>query len=223
MSDFLRPLKDLRFKIFYRALSGRRRPLVKLGSPECNWVICPEGLGWDSVVYGGGVGRDISFEHELVRRFGCRIVLFDPSPTGLATMAKPENQIQAFRFFPVALAGSCGTLKLSRPKFEDEGSWFKKEGGDADMEVPATDLLSLMRKNGHNHIDLLKLDIEGAEYDVIDHIVKNKLSVRQIIVEFHNNLLPGFTRGQTVKAMLKLRLAGYKLAIKDGENHSFLK
>ena len=80
-----------------------------------------------------------------------------------------------------------------------------------------------MKQNGHNHIDLLKLDIEGAEYEVIDDMLKQRLPVRQVLVEFHNNLLPGIRRRQTVRAILKMAAAGYRLVKKDGENHTFIK
>ena len=225
MSDFLRPLKDLRFKIFYGALICRRFPLITLGSHNCSWVLCPDGLNSNSVVYSGGVGRDITFEHELVKKYGCQVVLFDPSPTGLETMSLPANKIPQFKHNAVALAGQCGTLKFGKPIFEDEGSWHKQQitENTAVLEVPCVDLETLMRQNGHNHIDLLKIDIEGAEYEVIDDLLKRRLPIKQILVEFHHQWLDGVTRNQAVRAILKLVAAGYKLTKKDGENHSFLK
>jgi FkbM family methyltransferase len=224
MSDFLRPLKDLRFRIFYGALLCRRHPLIELGSRNCPWILCPEGLDARSIVYSGGVGRDITFEHDLVKNYGCQVVLFDPSPTGLETMALPENKIPQFKHHAVALAGQCGTLKFTRPIYEDEGSWHKQQaGGVAALEVPCVDLATLMRQNGHDHIDLLKIDIEGAEYEVIDDLLKRRLPVKQVLVEFHHQLLPGVRRQQTVRAILKMAAAGYRLLKKDGENHTFLK
>jgi hypothetical protein len=41
-----------------------------------------------------------------------------------------------------------------------------------------------MKKNNHNDIDILKLDIEGAAMDVIDNIIEDKIFPRQIVVEF---------------------------------------
>ena len=225
MTDFLRPLKDLRFRIFYGVLMSRRYPLITLGNraTDCAWSFCPAKIDARSIVYSGGVGRDITFEHALVKNYGCNVVLFDPSPTGLATMALPENQIPQFKHHAVALAGQCGTLKFSRPLYEEDGSWFMQSGGPAALEVPCVDLSTLMRQNGHDHIDLLKIDIEGAEYEVIDDLLKQRLPVKQVLVEFHNNLLPGVSRKQTIRAILKLAAAGYRLLKKDGENHSFLK
>ena len=90
---------------------------------------------------------------------------------------------------------------------------------DADEEC---DLPTLMRQNGHTRIDLIKIDIEGAEYGVLDQIVKQKLPIRQILVAFHQTILPGVSRGQTIRALLKLAAAGYHLLKQDGSNHTFL-
>ena len=43
------------------------------------WTIVTRGLHSDAVIYSGGVGEDITFEQELIRRFGVKIHIFDPS------------------------------------------------------------------------------------------------------------------------------------------------
>jgi FkbM family methyltransferase len=220
-----RAVRDWRYRIFYRLVSGRPVPLLTLGETvnECHWTFCPDGLGRDSIIYSGGVGTDISFERALVQRFGCNVVLFDPSPTGLATMAKQENQLPQFRFLPVALAGQRGSLTFAPPINPQEGSWYAPPGAPGALEVPCIDLQSLLRENGLRRIDLLKIDIEGSEYEVLDDILDHRLPVRQICVEFHHSNLPGIKRRQTIRAMLKLRAHGYRLIHQYGTNHTFLR
>ena len=222
MSDLIRSLKNLRYRLFYGALL-RRANLLELGNrgTGCSWFFCPDGLNKNSVVYGGGVGRDITFEHALVKRFECKVVLFDPSPTGAETMALAENKIPQFHFVPVGLAGSNCTLRFAPPPDLKEGSWYTDGGSGATIEVPCVDLTTLMKQNGHDRIDLLKIDIEGAEYDVIDHILGNKLRVRQVLVEFHHNILPSIPRSKSISYILKMVRAGYKLLNQDGANHTF--
>jgi FkbM family methyltransferase len=41
-----------------------------------------------------------------------------------------------------------------------------------------------MEQLGHDRIDLLKIDIEGAEYKVIESILADKLDIRVICVEY---------------------------------------
>ena len=80
-----------------------------------------------------------------------------------------------------------------------------------------------MKKNGHRQIDLLKIDIEGAEYEVLDSLLEKRLPVKQVLVEFHHDILPGIARRKTVRMILKMVACGYKLLNQDGSNHTFLR
>jgi FkbM family methyltransferase len=215
--------KNLRYRIFYGLLLKKNPRVISMGnrSVGCAWNFCPDGLDGQSIVYSGGVGRDITFEHALVEEFGPFIVLIDPSPTGQETMSKKENQISQFKFCAVGLAGRCGSLKLSPPMDEEEGSWSAFSEQHSMLEVPTLDLETLMKQNGHNHVDLLKLDIEGAEYDVLDDLLKKKIPIRQVLVEFHHGILSGVRRSQSVRAILKMTARGYKLLNQEGNNHTF--
>ena len=221
--SFVRRVKDLRYHLFYGVLLRRNRKIVALGNREtsCAWNFCPDDLNNQSVIYSGGVGRDITFEHELVKRFGASIVLIDPSPTGQETMSKNENRIPQFKFCEVGLAGRCGSIKLSPPTDDEEGSWSAFSEKHSTLEVPALDLETLMKQNGHSYLDLLKLDIEGAEYDVLDDLLKKKIPVRQVLVEFHHGILPTVRRSQSVRSILKMVTRGYKLLNQEGNNHTF--
>ena len=225
MATLKKTLRDLRYRLFYGLLLNRRFQLMTLGAPSsiCQWTICPTGLSQRSIVYSGGIGSDITFEHALVEKFGCEVILIDPSPTGLETMALPENQIPQFRFFPVALAGHSGNLSLAPPLDPTGDSWFAPAGAGGTLEVGCTDLTSLMKQNRHDHIDLLKLDIEGSEYEVIEDLLKRKIPIAQVCVEFHHGILPGIRRSRTIQAMLKLIANGYKLVDQTGANHTFIR
>jgi Methyltransferase FkbM domain len=62
---------------------------------------------------------------------------------------------------------------------------------------------------GVSEVDLLKLDIEGAELDVLDSIDDETLRrIRQITVEFHDFIYPG-TAGRVDSTRQRLRAAGF--------------
>jgi len=224
MPTLQKRLRDLRYKLFYGMALSRRFELVTLGAPEsiCQWTICPTGLGPNSIIYSAGVGSDITFEHALVQRFGCNVILIDPSPTGAKTMELAQNKIPQFKFMPIALSGRSGKLTLAPPLDSEGDSWFASKEAAGSLEVTCEDLASLMQRNEHSQIDLLKLDIEGCEYEVIESILKRRLPIGQIAVEFHHGILPGFTRGQTIQSMLKLLKRGYALVDQTGANHTFV-
>jgi len=48
-------------------------------------------------------------------------------------------------------------------------------------------LRTLLNIAGHEEIDLLKLDIEGLEYDVLEHSMSELNRIRRILVEAHLN------------------------------------
>jgi hypothetical protein len=67
------------------------------------------------------------------------------------------------------------------------------------------------------------MDIEGAEYEVIDDIVRLGLRIPQLLVEFHHRL-PGVGIEPTRRAVAQLNAAAYKIffAAESGEEYSFI-
>lgn len=55
---------------------------------------------------------------------------------------------------------------------------------DGTVKVKAIDLNHFL--NDYNHIDFLKMDIEGAETEVINHIQDQLHKVKQLFIEYHS-------------------------------------
>jgi FkbM family methyltransferase len=142
------------------------------------WTIVTRDMHPSAIVYSGGVGEDITFEQELIRKYGVKIHIFDPSPVAAGTVALAG--LDRLLFKPVGLAAS------DRASFSIGGgsggaTWFKA-GGDGTL--PCTTLAQEMEANGHDFIDLLKIDIEGFEYEVLESCLKDGIPIKQICVEF---------------------------------------
>jgi len=221
---FRRRMIYIRYLLLQAFVVSHGYSLRTLGNVQtgCSWIFCPDGLGSESIIYSGGVGNDISFEHSLVKEFGCTVNLFDPSPTGIATMKRLENTNPQLKFLPVGLAGQPCTLRLVPPLSSEEGSWFMHEVKGS-FEAPCLDLGSLMKQNHHSFVDLVKLDIEGSEYGVIENILDARIPVRQILVEFHHGLLPGIRLSQSLRAGLRLLSRDYMLISIFGTTYSFIR
>ena len=69
-------------------------------------------------------------------------------------------------------------------------------------------LMNIMQANNHLKIDVLKMDIEGAEYEVIDSIQNHNIDIKQILVEFHPHLQKNGKK-KTKTAIEKLQKMGY--------------
>jgi FkbM family methyltransferase len=216
-------LKDLRFQIFYYLVTKAHAGLITLGQ-ACPWTVDANSLGRNSHVLSAGAGNDISFEKALIVSCGCKIVLLDPSPTGLATVQKENLPPESLKFMPIGLAGLDGVVDFEQPRDPNEGSFVG--GGNSNLsshqfrcQTPSTLMLEL----GWSQIDLLKIDIEGLEYEVIQHILKNQVKVRQICVEFHHGGGFRHKRKDTIGAVLALRRAGYDLIHRNSWDHTFIR
>jgi hypothetical protein len=66
-----------------------------------------------------------------------------------------------------------------------------------------------MAQLGHSQLDVLKMDIEGAEYAVIDSLVSSGVRPRQLLVEFHHHL-EGIPVASTERALAQLNQLGYR-------------
>ena len=185
-----------------------------------SWNVLTSYLDRNSIIYSAGVGKDISFEKALTSRFKVNIELFDPSPTGIATMGLEENKIPNFHFTPVGIAERSAITRFSPPEDEMEGSFTVALKRDVFVEFQCKDLSCLMKERGHLYIDLLKIDIEGFEYAVIDDILKRSIDVRQICVEFHH-FIEGIKIRKTLKAIASLMTAGYMMIHKTRFNYTF--
>ena len=86
------------------------------------------------------------------------------------------------------------------------------------------DYLLMQIKLGHTEIEMLKMDIEGAEYSVIPDILESGIQVRQSLVEFHHRF-PGNNVKMTKDTINFLRKFNYKLAYVShiGEEVTFIK
>ena len=188
------------------------REMQKIGSDYGGYFLDSSLIGPNAIVYSLGVGEDISFDLALIERFGLTVYAFDPTPkvkTWLASQALPHQ----FLFHDVGIAGFDGEAVFylpPKPDFVSHSIVHAGQYSQDSIHVPMIRLATAMRQLGHTRIDVLKMDIEGAEYAVLEDLVRERIPVRQILIEFHHRLSP-IGAGRT-KHILSL-LEGYGMKI----------
>jgi FkbM family methyltransferase len=187
------PLRIIRREL--RALVGRELPVpirlkcrrARFGSSYGGWWVRSDVLGPDSIVYSVGVGRDISFDLSLIQHYGLRVHAFDPTRK-CREWLRSQQLPPTFVFTGIGLADYDGRgffVLRSRPDWDNYELNVSVSGAFDSEELSVARLVTLMKQFGHEHVDLLKLDIEGSEYDVIKDVLSSNVDVRQILVEFH--------------------------------------
>ena len=116
-----------------------------------------------------------------------------------------------FIFFNFALSNYDGLLTIYAPENDNNISHTIMLNNDKNsLNVKCYNLKTIQSMLKHSNIDLLKMDIEGFEYDVIDDIIKNNIKPKQILLEFHH-FYPTIGNIKTELYINKIKQYGYNL------------
>jgi FkbM family methyltransferase len=198
---------------------------VTLGGRRAAWTMCPVCLHRESVVYSLGVGEDVTFDRELIRRWGVTVHAFDPTPRSIAWIEEQDLPPE-FVFHPYGVAAQDGLRRFNPPREPGcvSHTLLDRNRAAEAIEAPVRRLATIMRELEHARIELLKMDIEGAEYEVLEDLIASGVEVRQLLVEFHHRW-PEAGIARTRQALRELRAAGYRIfsVSASGEEYGFLK
>jgi FkbM family methyltransferase len=219
----MKPLKSIQFKHIKRQITLDHE---WYGNKYGGFNVAPNLIEKKGIIYSFGIGEDISFDRTVIKNHGCDVFAFDPTPKSIKWCLNQELP-KTFHFYPFGIAGHSGTTIFNLPSNENHvsGSIINHSNVNSgnQIEVEMKSFVDIQKILNHKKIDLLKMDIEGVEYDVIDDILQSDVEITQIVVEFHERF---FTQGKNkskefVKSMNR---SGYKIfAISDSyEEVSFV-
>lgn len=205
-----------------------RADLRHIGTDYGGWIVPVELFGADSICYCVGCGEDVSFDLGLIARFGCDVWSFDPTPRGIQHVTQEIVPNPKYHFSPVGLWDKQDVIKFYAPlnPAHDSYSAVNLQHQERFVTGPVKRLSRLMQENGHTRLDLLKLDIEGAEYTVLDSLMEDGLDVRVLCVEYDEyfNPLEGDWRERIRESLVKLETYGYRLVRAQGKgNYTLVK
>jgi FkbM family methyltransferase len=238
----------LRWQILAMSLFKRSGQLETIGSRYGGWTIPSSLVQTPAICYCVGCGEDVTFDAILADKFGCSVWSYDPTPRAVAHMARLRERSLAGE--PTAIDGGSETYQVSaealqRWQFAPVGVWSKNETvrfyapaneehvshsilnlqkTETYFEAQCRTLASLMTENRHTQIDLLKLDIEGAEYEVISSLVRDNIRPHVLCVEFDEgpNKTDSAARARIAKALNDIRSMGYYLAHRKNWDFTFV-
>lgn len=205
---------------------------LRLGTRYGGWWVDSGAIGSQPLLVDCGLGVDISFPVAFLGRFGGRAIGIDPNPRSVAycEARKPQDmEIRAQAFWREA--GQMLSFHLPRPleALPDgadgvSGSLLSSHvyAGAAQIEVNTTSLAEVLATAGRSECDVLKLDIEGAEYDVLGALCADGgiRRTRQLLVEFHHDWTEHPIE-HTLAAVEALQGSGFDLMHTEGRNHIF--
>jgi FkbM family methyltransferase len=136
-------------------------------------------------------------------RYQPTIHCFEPAPEACQRMDRKfdgNDKVVVHRF---GLGGSDSTASLS---LRGPGSSIYDASADyASVEVPIRDVADVLDELGLEEIDLLKVNIEGGEYDLLDRLDERGWlpRIRIVLVQFHEWHPKAYRRRRTNRRALR--------------------
>merc|ERR1719282_931402 len=155
------------------------------------WLKCNDSADQECVVYSAGAKNDITFDIEMVRQ-GCEVHTFDPT---LKLQHLDSTMITAWEagvnFHNLGLGGVDTVYGPGKVPYTWPSVGFGMMSNREPWEIKT--LHGIMTKFGHTMIEVLKIDVEGAEWSFLEAALRDPYTaailrsgqVRQILMEVH--------------------------------------
>ncbi len=230
---------------FANDFTYKKEDLENIGTGYGGWFIPKNSINNNSVCYLVGAGEDISFDCELADKYNCNVFIFDPTPKAKKHFNElvrnilnntktsvnnspdifykiPKEKLNLLNYFDLGVWSKTEIKKFFEPPKEHYVSHSITNGSKTKkyFEAQCKTIKDIMKELGHKKIDLLKLDVEGAEYEIINSIINDKIKIKILCLEFDDFPFSSPLKFIKSKILLnKILKSGFELAYK---NHSDL-
>lgn len=193
---------------------------IRLGSDYGGYWI--PYLPYRGVMYDCGVGEDATFAIEATRAFDLYTYLFDPTPRA----KKYFNSLHDYSFIEfkqIGIAGSNKTFEFYPPRDPSHVSYSKEniQQTSDPITFKCYTIKTIMDILGDDELEILKLDIEGTEYEVLESLAIDKVFPKVIIMEAHT--VPYDFPVQPDPPNIPYLHNNYTLVFKEKNNFTFLR
>ncbi len=134
-------------------------------------------------------GWEGQWASDIFARFCCAIHVFEPSPIAAAQIERRFSSNPRITVHPYGLAGTNRTARLN---LRGQGSSIfddpQASAGHDNVEIKLRDADEVVRELDIGEIALLKVNIEGGEYELLDRLFACELigRLRDIQIQFHD-------------------------------------
>lgn len=145
------------------------------------------------------------------------IKAFEPNPNSFSLLKKniDTNKLDGIEIFNVALSNKCEKINffISDNPESLRGSIYESRGKGGGILIQSNKVSDYL---GEFEIDLLKIDVEGAEHEIIEDILESKNihgKINSLIIEYHHNIL--YSERSLSKFLSNLESLGFQYNLKS--------
>lgn len=161
------------------------------------------------------------FTNEFSNKFGGikKSIMVEANPTNFRSIVSNQDSVRLNKFISSVPGGSEKFLEDPRSPYNGS-SLFNYFEGAIEHQIDRITIQEIIENYGIEKIDILKMDIEGSEYEILENIpdiVFGKID--QITVEFHDFIDPNLKQ-RTESIVNRMVLLGYSV-INNGLDYKY--
>lgn len=119
------------------------------------------------------------------------VIAIEPEANNFEVLCRNVSAYPRVRPMHAGLWSRSSWLRIENP---EAATWsFRVLESDRPTDLRAVSILDVMQLHGVDHIDILKMDIEGAELEVLTHSAEWLGRVGNLMIELHDRYRPGCT------------------------------
>lgn len=140
-------------------------------------------LNADSVVFDLG-GYEGEWASQIYCLYGSNVYIFEPYEVYFKNIKAKFLHNKQVRVFQYGLSKKTETTQLSLA--DNSSSIFLKSENSVDIKL--VDAAEFLQQHRITQIDLMKINIEGGEYDLLEHLIAtgDVKKIKNIQVQFHD-------------------------------------
>jgi FkbM family methyltransferase len=165
------------------------------------------------------LGAHIGTFSLLAARAGARVIAFEPEASNFALLSANVRAYPAIEAVPLAVAGASGSRTLGRQSRFTTSGWSLCTRAPDALQIECISLPEIWRQWRLEAVDLLKMNVEGAEYEIIRQLpIAYLRQITRVFVECHD--FHGFDLSELTG---RLRRAGFEVRTRPQASYRLTK
>jgi len=139
---------------------------------------------------------------DLYSRYGSTVYIFEPVPESYEIIKTRTFRNKKIKVFNFGLYDKNIQKNITNNK-ESSTIFFNSDGGGNVTTIEMVDVVDFMDKNLTRPVDLVKINVEGCEYQIMNRLIKSEYEKHfdAFLIQFHriSGMLHGKFRKRTVR------------------------
>lgn len=148
---------------------------------------------------GGYLGE---WTEKIYKKYSCNVYTFEPVKNYYNNILEKFKNDDKVKVFNLGLSSVNQVVKI---RHDNASSSIFIENG-VEEEIQLIKYCDFIKQNDIETIDLIKINIEGSEYELLNHIIENNLhkKIKNLQIQFHKMFDDSEEKREKIRKLLSL-------------------